>query len=178
MIKKWDRHTTAGNKKISEAFARKRAELPIQERTCLTCGKVFKRKKYKNGHWQRYSTFSKQKYCTPSCYFYSKQLYNRLMKYKFGSDNPMWKGGVIKHPTGYCLVSQPQHPQCNATGYVKRGRLVMEKYLGRFLTRKEVVHHINGKKDDDRIENLRLFASNGEHVRFHNLNTKIYKKKR
>lgn len=48
-----------------------------------------------------------------------------------------------------------------------RSHLVIEHMIGRPLRRGEVVDHINGNRVDDRPDNLRLFASNAEHVRTH-----------
>jgi hypothetical protein len=43
----------------------------------------------------------------------------------------------------------------------------MEQVLGRFLDRKECIHHINGDTLDNRPENLMLFPTSGRHVAFH-----------
>lgn len=95
-----------------------------------------------------------------------KKISNSLKGKLKGSENPRWKGGQYKKAGGYVLILTPSHPRTDCKGYVKRSRLVMEKYLGRYLTPKEVVHH-KGKKDDDRIEMLRLFANQSKHTKFH-----------
>ncbi len=79
---------------------------------------------------------------------------------------PAWRGG-IKISYGYVYILQPFHPFCNSQGYVKKSRLVMEKQLGRFLKPAEVIHHINKVRNDDRIENLMLFANDSEHQKHH-----------
>jgi hypothetical protein len=68
---------------------------------------------------------------------------------------------------GYIYLYRPKHPYATQTGYVKRSRLVMEKHLNRLLNPNERIHHINEIKNDDRIENLRLFESQGKHTKFH-----------
>lgn len=81
---------------------------------------------------------------------------------------------IFKSAQGYMFIYKPKHPFCNKQYYIKRCRLVMEKYLGRYLKSKEVVHHINGIKDDDRIENLKLLENNSEHKKFEHQYSEIY----
>jgi len=46
-------------------------------------------------------------------------------------------------------------------------RLVMEKHLGRILTKKEVVHHIDGNKSNNELDNLMLFPTKSIHTKYH-----------
>ena len=73
---------------------------------------------------------------------------------------PHWKGGRVINSGGYVLIYSPNHPFHDAQKYVREHRLVMEKHLKRYLEPSEVVHHINGDKKDNRIENLELLTSN------------------
>lgn len=79
-----------------------------------------------------------------------------------GETHGAWKGGRIRQ-RGYVLVYAPEHPHAyratkGSGGYVQEHRLVMEKMIGRYLLPKETVHHRNGKKDDNRPENLLLVS--------------------
>ena len=86
---------------------------------------------------------------------------------KYGKYASNWKNGKVKNSKGYVLVLKPNHPLVNNNGRVYEHRLVMEKYLERYLKFEEVVHHINNIKDDNRIENLMLFKNKSEHQKFH-----------
>lgn len=99
------------------------------------------------------------RYCSRSCMDAGQSR-------KTGEQAARWAGGVSRHHAGYLLEHAPDHPAASARGYVLQHRLVMERHLGYLLPGDAVVHHRNGIKDDNRIENLEL-RSNGEHVSSH-----------
>ena len=74
-----------------------------------------------------------------------------------GENSPSWKGGKIYHRKGYVMRKIPNHPR--NSGYVFEHILVMEEFLGRPLEKGENIHHINGIRDDNRIENLELWIN-------------------
>ncbi len=52
---------------------------------------------------------------------------------------------------------------------IREHRCIVEEYLGRPLTKEEVVHHINENKKDNRIDNLYLFPNGSSHSTYHAL---------
>lgn len=70
-----------------------------------------------------------------------------------GERNGRWKGGKNKHAAGYIYVT----PEPNV--YILEHRYVMEQHLGRKLVKGETVHHKNGIRDDNRLDNLELWST-------------------
>ena len=71
-------------------------------------------------------------------------------------------------PNGYFALCIKSHPNSDNHGYVMEHRVVMEMNIGRYLNRDEIVHHLNDKRYDNRIDNLKTMTQS-EHVRLHNL---------
>lgn len=85
---------------------------------------------------------------------------------RFADKHPRWKGGVRQHQ-GYKQIYNPYHFRATKTNpYVFEHILVAEQTLGRNLTKDEVVHHINGDKQDNHPENLEV-CKRSEHVHHH-----------
>ena len=67
---------------------------------------------------------------------------------------------------GYVRVYYPEHPNASKDGYVLEHHLVMEKHIGRYIRKDEVVHHKNHIRNDNRLENLELMTFK-EHASLH-----------
>lgn len=97
-----------------------------------------------------------------------------------GERTTRYTGRYTNSVTGYVFVDVPRHPFAQK-GYVAEHRMVVERHLietapgsdmlimlgdNLYLSPEIVVHHINGVKDDNRLENL-VPMTNAEHVRLH-----------
>lgn len=67
--------------------------------------------------------------------------------------------GSLSHGYWYVPVSKDQQHLTGGTTWVGEHRLVMARHLGRALHPDEVVHHRNGRRTDNRIENLELWST-------------------
>ena len=81
------------------------------------------------------------------------------------SSNPSWRGGRVE-AKGYILIkladTDPFYCMHNNHGYVAEHRLVIARHLGRPLVQGEIVHHIDGDKQNNQLNNL-LLTTNGGH---------------
>lgn len=73
-----------------------------------------------------------------------------------------WEGHKTNHGSGYVVVRSGGKQRLEH-------RVVMEKHIGRKLNNEEDVHHINGNKKDNRVENLHLFKDRSSHSYYHKM---------
>lgn len=101
------------------------------------------------------------KYCSRKC-AYSLRVRPSGLEYKLVTENKGWfknLGGCVDEH-GYRKI------HIGRSRYRREHRVFMEQYLGRKLDINEVVHHINGDKLDNRIENLKVMSKQ-EHDSLH-----------
>ena len=139
------------------------------ERNCKYCNKYFE-------------TFDKRIYCNKVCrqkyYQYVRKnkdpekyraYLNRQSK-KRRDEVRIRLGLPLDHPQinesgkgyklkeGYKYILKKGHPNSAKNGYIAEHVLIMTEYIKRPLDNKETVHHKNGIRDDNRIENLELWS--------------------
>lgn len=86
----------------------------------------------------------KRKYCNRKCRA-------SFLRTQIESKAPNWKNAKTVHANGYLIISR------QGRTFLEHD-FIMSKYLGRPLVTGEIVHHINGNKKDNRLENLELMT--------------------
>ncbi len=117
-----------------DSLGRRNRELA--DRECAKCGKSFRPLRATSA------------YCSVPCARSKNGGNNR-------KDGPTWWTNAKGYIEGRVWVDGKRV-------YVKQHRWIMEQHLGRPLLPDEDVHHKNGVKNDNRIENLELI-SHGDH---------------
>jgi hypothetical protein len=142
------------NRKISEA--NKGKQVSEETRQKLSRARRGKHLNLSEETRKRLSELSRKRWQNPEC---AKRMAARGIPKKNGKT--IDKKGYIR-----ILVppSSPFYPMADHESYVPEHRLIIAQHLGRLLKRYEVVHHKNGIKNDNRLENLELVNSNGEHI--------------
>lgn len=87
---------------------------------------------------------------------------------KRGKYHHNWRGGKYKDATGYIRSQAPNHHRADKLGYVMEHILVYEKYHKCCVLLWGNIHHKNGKRDDNKIQNL-LGMTGSQHIRYHRI---------
>lgn len=87
-----------------------------------------------------------------SCGCLANELAAQRGRKNVGPNSPNWKGGKYIDRNGYIRI------YIGRNEYRFEHILIMEQHLDRKLLKNETVHHKNGIKDDNRIENLELWS--------------------
>ena len=87
-----------------------------------------------------------------------------MAEWNVGPKNGMWKGGRKVTQQGYVLIRVgTEHHLADCRGYAYEHRLVAEEKLGRRLLPGEEIHHVNGQRADNRLENIEVKADRASH---------------
>lgn len=82
-----------------------------------------------------------------------------------------WKGGARTTRSGYRQLHRPDHPRADSCGYVMEHIIVWEEETGVPVPLNCCIHHLNGNKSDNRIQNLCMMQHTA-HTVFHHTGAK------
>ena len=128
----------SSRQKLCSDKCRTEARKTDRSAVCKSCGEVFIRP-----HGKR-PTF-----CSHSCSMKDRNLMGKLR-------GPALPAGTVRPAGSGYLIEKTEGGK-----WIIQHRLVMQRHLGRPLERTEYVHHKNGNRSDNRIENLELWMTKG-----------------
>lgn len=140
--------------KCRNNFKSKRHRLKCGKRFDLKCKLCLK----------EFSSTRRSKYCSGTCGSKDTGLSRRkFLDIPSCLENASRK---LDKTLGYVRIYVPMHSESNTWGYVYEHRVIAEKMIGRSLLKNEIVHHKNGKRWDNREENLEVM-NKSDHAKMH-----------
>lgn len=128
------------------AYHRAKRNLPLKlkQLICIVCDKKYFQRRANN-----------TKYCSKSC----KKLgvFRRYAGLPVKGCRKHVKGSGYIQANGYKVISK-KHPNASKRGQILEHKLIMSEHLGRPIAKHETVHHKNGIRHDNRLENLELWS--------------------
>jgi hypothetical protein len=148
-------------RKRSPRSDRGKRKAPWVKLNCPECGDEFEVPPHKVAHAERHQTG--RIFCKDACYIAHRNAGRVMGEAKGRIGRPPRGTTRFVDAYGYIQVYVPPNerpPGCEKRTNLPEHRLVMAKHIGRHLLPEETVHHKNGDRQDNRIQNLELWSKN------------------
>lgn len=122
------------------------------DRVCENCGSLYNRTRSPSGRLENLSEFLKRKYCSQECYAMAN----------CGENHSRYNPNPALTSFGYLRLTDPNGSKYRGHAH----RFVMQKIIGRKLSSKEHVHHKDGNRLNNSLDNLEIMDAS-QHARLH-----------